>query len=563
MKRKLTALTLGLLITLVALELGLRVGYGTFVRAQARANLAALGDGEGVVRVLCIGESTTAVAGDPEGRLLLPGNSYPAQLEAILADRPTEHRYQVSNNGMMGGTSTASLALLEDSLPALRPHVIVAMMGIKDTPDERLPGLAGLPGWLASLRSAQLVAWLVEAVQLRVAGVDLEVDTVAEIPSSRKAMSGPLRNYAYEPRLLDLPPGERAQVEEKLRLALYYWYVGRLGDAEALLREAVLDHDLGHNLLARVQRSAGKATQARETLELAMALHPDDAFYPLVLAQQLLEDDEPEAATSILLEVMENPEGYRQRQVWEAHLQVTLGQAWSRQGERQRALAVLERMRGPERGGRYDQALPPITFQRHLALGQAYLEAGAFERAEEHLTRAIERWPKRHVAMHLLSEVYSQQGRFEEEESLRRELLQGSERLAEYFELAKLYRREGHPERAREVVAGGVERIPSLRQSYRRLYALTQREGIHLVVMQYPSFSLDLLHRYAPPAPGVSFIDNEHLFDADPMGYLHAPEYPHSFTHYTYDGARLMAERVADHLLMELEPDSVPGETKP
>jgi hypothetical protein len=155
-KRKLLALLLGLLTTLVALELGIRVGYRSFVRAQARANLSELQPGDDAIRVLCMGESTTAVAADPEGRLLVTSSSYPAQLQEILSQRPTTHRYEVLNIGMMGGSSGSSLALLEDTLPALKPQVIVAMMGIKDTPSERLPGLGALPGWLAALRTVQL-----------------------------------------------------------------------------------------------------------------------------------------------------------------------------------------------------------------------------------------------------------------------------------------------------------------------------------------------------------------------------------------------------------------------
>jgi hypothetical protein len=68
-------------------------------------------------------------------------------------------------------------------------------------------------------------------------------------------------------------------------------------------------------------------------------------------------------------------------------------------------------------------------------------------------------------------------------------------------------------------------------------------------VMQYPSFSLDLLHKYAPEADGVMFIDNEHIFDADPDHYFFEPRFPNSFSHYTVDGAVVLAENVADTVL--------------
>jgi hypothetical protein len=67
--------------------------------------------------------------------------------------------------------------------------------------------------------------------------------------------------------------------------------------------------------------------------------------------------------------------------------------------------------------------------------------------------------------------------------------------------------------------------------------------------MQYPSFSLELLHKYAPEADGVVFIDNEHIFDADPDRYFFEPRFPNSFSHYTVEGAALLAEHVADTVL--------------
>ena len=62
--------------------------------------------------------------------------------------------------------------------------------------------------------------------------------------------------------------------------------------------------------------------------------------------------------------------------------------------------------------------------------------------------------------------------------------------------------------------------------------------------MQYPSFSLDLLHQYAPPAPNVSFIDNEQVFAADPDRYWYEPSFPNSFSHYSYEGAIVVAENM-------------------
>ena len=84
--RQLLVLCLGTLATVVLLEVVLAGGQWAFVRWQAAQNLSALEGGRGEVRILTIGESTTAVAGDDDGRMLVPHTAYPVQLEQVLRD---------------------------------------------------------------------------------------------------------------------------------------------------------------------------------------------------------------------------------------------------------------------------------------------------------------------------------------------------------------------------------------------------------------------------------------------------------------------------------------------
>ena len=121
--------------------------------------------------------------------------------------------------------------------------------------------------------------------------------------------------------------------------------------------------------------------------------------------------------------------------------------------------------------------------------------------------------------------------------------------MADYFELAKLFELTGNGDKVPELMNQAIERIPDVHEGYKELYALTAERGIHLVVMQYPGFAEELMYSYAPKRAGVRFIDNEHLFDADPDGYFFEPRYPNSFTHYTVEGANVLAQHVADTVL--------------
>ncbi len=552
MKRRLLALILGLIGTVVLLELGIRVAYSTFVNAQTRANLADIAQGDDVVRIACVGESTTAVAGDPGGRRLVTDTSYPTQLERLLNERAPERRFEVLNLGSMSGTTSVTLERLEDVVSEHPPHFVVAMMGIKDTPMETLPGLAAWPDWVASLRSAQLLAWLVEDVRLRREQVEPEIQGAEGIPDTMRGMGNELRSYVRESRVLEVSEDDFEAVLDGYRVGLYLWYVGRPAGAEARLRAMIERWDLGYSALARVLVSTGRTAEAEMILAQAAALHPEEASYLATQAEILTEEGRPDEAVHLLEDGLQRLDDYQRPELAQAQLQLALGDALRAQGEHERAEPVLLSVTAPEREARERLVSWPADYLRDIALGRLYLETGELELAEEHLVAAVRHSPKRHVTMFMLSQVYARTGEIEEEEALRREILGDVERLAEYFELAKMYRRAGHPNRAPELVAEAVDRIPSLERNYRQLYAMAQRRGIRLVVMQYPGFSVDLAQQYAPPAPGVRFIDNEHLFDADPDRYWFSPRFPNSFSHYTEEGAGLVAERVAQVVLDEL-----------
>ncbi len=119
--QRLLALLLGLALCLLAFELGLRALGAGFLWVQARQNQAAMASGE-ALRVICLGESTTAMGG---------ASSFPSQLELALNQRD-EGRFEVLNLGIPGADTSVILQRLERDLELYEPHVVVAMMGAND-----------------------------------------------------------------------------------------------------------------------------------------------------------------------------------------------------------------------------------------------------------------------------------------------------------------------------------------------------------------------------------------------------------------------------------------------
>ncbi len=190
-----------MLVLLVVLEIVLGVASRAVLASQLADNRADLA--EGPVRILCIGESTTAVAGNPDNSMLVRDHSYPAKLEARLDARQDGRDYRVLNLGIMGGTSESILELLPAALDEFQPHIIISMMGIKDG-SARGSGFA-LPRWLRERNMVKLLDWLVEDWRLRRDAIALDVETAADVPDSMSGHVGRVRIHAMESRL-SLPP---------------------------------------------------------------------------------------------------------------------------------------------------------------------------------------------------------------------------------------------------------------------------------------------------------------------------------------------------------------------
>ncbi len=122
---KLCLLALGLVICLVVLEAGLRMGGSIFLFIQERRNTGRL-EQKDAYRIMCLGESTTALGGE---------DSYPSQLEEILNQRGEGVKFSVINKGVPG-TYTLDIAFaLEENIEKYRPHMIITMMGVNDGGD--------------------------------------------------------------------------------------------------------------------------------------------------------------------------------------------------------------------------------------------------------------------------------------------------------------------------------------------------------------------------------------------------------------------------------------------
>lgn len=116
-----------ILVVLILLELGLRIGGSIFILLQDYKNSDGLKDSQ-TYKILCLGESSTALGGK---------YSYPNQLEKILNEKKLNVKFKIINKGIPGVTSSYILSKLDGYLIQHKPDMVVVMMGINDFADDR------------------------------------------------------------------------------------------------------------------------------------------------------------------------------------------------------------------------------------------------------------------------------------------------------------------------------------------------------------------------------------------------------------------------------------------
>jgi tetratricopeptide (TPR) repeat protein len=121
--RKKTILIIsGIFLFFILLEIGLRLEGFIFLSLQKQRNTLSIKQ-KGTYRIMCLGESTTALGGR---------DSYPFQLGEVLNQENTGIKFSVINEGIPGIDTQYILARLEDNLNKYKPDMVITMMGAGD-----------------------------------------------------------------------------------------------------------------------------------------------------------------------------------------------------------------------------------------------------------------------------------------------------------------------------------------------------------------------------------------------------------------------------------------------
>lgn len=115
-------MVLRIILFFVFIEIFLRVGGWASLVVQDKRNKVNF-KGAGTYRIICIGDSNTALGGE---------HSFPSQLDVILNKLDKSRKYEVINKGLPAADSAEIVGNVEQWIDQYEPNMIVSMMGSND-----------------------------------------------------------------------------------------------------------------------------------------------------------------------------------------------------------------------------------------------------------------------------------------------------------------------------------------------------------------------------------------------------------------------------------------------
>lgn len=287
-KQKITLVVFGLFLSLAFLEIGLRVGAVMLFSSQETRNLASLRQKD-TYRIMCVGESTTALGGR---------DSYPSQLEDILNKRNMGVKFSVINKGIGASNTVTILYDLEKNLDTFKPDMVIAMMGINDCAGY-MPNQEGADRKiLKSARSLKLYnltqyLWLHILAKAREINNSISQNNVLnsninilpnrQVPLKENSKQGLEVKDSNVVKFL-----KESQEQYYLSSGHAYLLRAEYAESEELLKKAI---EINPNnsgvylLLGRCYHGQGKYALAEEAFKKAIELNPENSYAYYILGE--------------------------------------------------------------------------------------------------------------------------------------------------------------------------------------------------------------------------------------------------------------------------------------
>ena len=570
----------GLLSALLLVELGLR-GTGLAMKVYLSHHNAKALSAQGSIRILCAGDSMTF-------------NQYPPALEKLLNKNKKGLKFTVIDRALPGTNSTDTMAGLEKNLDEYKPDIVIAMMGENDkVPGRILLDTAGAPeGGIKTLRLYRLWHYTRELLlknrrddtappEPKSAATRTQPDMSREQVRELDAISTAVlakNDKKAEKLLLSYTAKYPQHAEARAWLGQIYNRSGRRDRAEAELQKAMqLDPD-NYRILCNLSEfwleDDAKDSRAKPLLEKAIAIEPDNHYAYFLLGSFCFNKGKLACAETNLSRAVELKPGYQPALP-------LLGFVYRATGRYKDATAAMTELLKTDKNNsmayaqlcafysRYernwekfkqtaDQALAAKLrdpYGPHECAGEAYRIFKKPDLADRLYKRALQIAPDDPNVLATAAVFYMRE---KGDAKKARLLAERALRAApDSRRAAGLYFMMTEKQAAREAASVPPDnRYAALTiDNYRKMQEILARRKIPLVVMQYPTRSLQPLKNIFSDTTGLYFADNENLKAlAAKEGYAKYfyDMYAGDFGHCTAAGNQVVAGNAAKTILEQV-----------
>ena len=527
LRHKILLILAGILACAVLLEIILRLGGGLFFLVQRHQNQTGL-ETNGDVRILCLGESTTALGG---------AHAYPYQLEHILNTSQDKIKFSVINKGIPSITTSHIVAHLEKYLDEYHPQIVTVMMGIndgatlKDVYEARhAPGMPLLKNFRVYKFFKLLKAHL------------SEIRSEIGIRNAEKKLKEIKRQ-------IDRHPSSKNYA----KLAGFYRVLVKLEEEEEALLKAIELNPKNYEALGYLGvnlRRQGEHQKAAGFFERAVENSPDEGDFKLMVTTLLAEaytlSGQYKEAEAVHRKAMAEIPGYVNGYYF-------IGDLYRKQGRCDEALQYF----------RQQLDINPGSVLTYGKMAFCLRKKGLNDTAERLLRQGLKLNPKTVIIYAELGSQLLAEKKYAEAEkifkkamTLKKDQFEGIDiNLAD--DLLASYKGQG-----RTAEAAKLQKLIDAYNdhynfvtytNYQKLRNILKQRNIILVVVQYPMRSVGPLKKILNGSGDYILVDNEKSFQeaVQDKGYdaLFYDRFAGDFGHFTKAGHRLIAQNIARRIL--------------
>ncbi|MFA6238289.1 MAG: tetratricopeptide repeat protein [Bacteriovorax sp.] len=587
MKRKILSLFIGLILLVLILEVTIKGSAFLFTKIQDSRNQTHVRDSKKkILTILAIGESTTAVAANENNTLLIQETAYPVYLEKFLNEKQSQYQFEVINKGIMSGDTKQIVLELKKYLKNHNPDIIVAMMGMKDT--QRLGKVIGERGSILTkvenilIKSSvyNLLCLFYNQFILRNPDIDDTklVVKYEDIPSD--FLDGNFLQLLFESihKQLQTDPISNEQLREVIKdhvLGQYFLFTGQYKKAEENFKKSIQVTGYGYFILSNLYITNNDAAGAENILKEYLKKHPENPYVYKDLVLNYINYKELKKAEKILHQAKEN--GLEK----DPAILIATVQLEKEKGHFEKGVAQLEYkcgVKNPTSFSRFDYSkkfrgelsefldstankvyieniMKKFSYEECVfLLSQLYYSSNNLNMAEANLKHFRNFTQRYNYAADLLRRIYEKQGKNDMAVEFIRTMAKRNKRLGEYFALVNAYRASNRFSEIQNVYESTRKDFPQTSEHFSVIHKLAQQKGAKLILMQYPTFSLDFLKSFTSDLKHVYYVSNENIFnDGAKINYFFEPRFPYTFNHYTAEGSQILANNLSSEILKGLQ----------